>query len=547
MTDKNFPFVSCICPTYNRQKFLPYLIQIYNSQDYPKNRRELIILDDSTENNEHIINQYKKDNNIRYIYSKEKISLGKKRNMLNKYALEKAEYIFCFDDDDFYPPNRIKYGIHRMLANKSILSGSSILHIYITDLNKIYEFGPYGKNHCTNGTMAYHKSFLLNHTYDDNANKAEERFFLNNYDTKVEQLDPLNVMLCISHNSNTVDKKKLLYTGKETCLTLNNFIKNKTLLNFYKSLYLEAQKQDIIEEKKSILDIDIDNPELSHINDGLFLSNREFINTQLQNEYNNKLSKNNTSVAQPVINMLENILKKYDKKELVELDVNKKLNLVDVLSGSIKISKEYIIKMIEILEKKDNNNNIKIIIDTLNHIKVLQSENKLDSNVFTPINEYNDIYIPPINNNIKSTDTSDTSEKLETLGEMNSFNINDIIKGKTNLSIDKINKLLLLRNNPTIPPELLNQLNILNNNLHNIPITNTPTNNIHNLNLTDIINENIYVSEKIINYLINNLNLSNLDINIKNKIEHIKILHELNLLKYNNNNDYDIKYIKLII
>ena len=40
------PFVSVITPTYNRRRFLPYLIQCYLQQTYPKERMEWIILDD---------------------------------------------------------------------------------------------------------------------------------------------------------------------------------------------------------------------------------------------------------------------------------------------------------------------------------------------------------------------------------------------------------------------------------------------------------------------------------------------------------------------
>jgi len=62
MQNSNYPFVSCICPTYNRAKFLPYLLHIFDIQDWPKKQRELIILDDSPSSNEDIINVNKKDN-----------------------------------------------------------------------------------------------------------------------------------------------------------------------------------------------------------------------------------------------------------------------------------------------------------------------------------------------------------------------------------------------------------------------------------------------------------------------------------------------------
>ncbi len=281
MPDPTHPFVSCICPTYNRANFLPYLLHIFDSQEWPKNRRELIILDDSPTNNENIIKEHKKDNNIRYIHSKEKIPLGKKRNILNNLAKEKGEYIFCFDDDDYYPPSRIKNAVQKMKATKTILSGSSILYVYVTSLDKIYEFGPYGPNHCTNGTMAYYKTFLNGRSYENDAEKAEEKHFLKNYSAQMVQLEPKNVMLCISHSSNTVDKIKLLGTAKETNIKLKNFVKDKKLLDFYKSLSEESKNQEI--NKQQLLpppmpeDMDENTINIDSIENGYFLVTKEMM------------------------------------------------------------------------------------------------------------------------------------------------------------------------------------------------------------------------------------------------------------------------------
>jgi glycosyltransferase involved in cell wall biosynthesis len=226
------PFVSCICPTYNRKQFLPYLIHMFNYQTYPKDRRELIILDDSSESNRDLVNSLNIDKNIKYIYLDTKHTLGKKRNMLNDMVT--GEYIVCFDDDDFYPEDRVSHAITKMQSTKTILAGSTVLHVYYSQLGgKIYQFGPYNNNHATNGTMAYHKDFLKNHRYDDNANSAEEKKFLDNYTHKMVQLDPYKTILCIAHTSNTFDKNKVINTAKVTKLKLKNFTKDKVLLDFY--------------------------------------------------------------------------------------------------------------------------------------------------------------------------------------------------------------------------------------------------------------------------------------------------------------------------
>lgn len=50
------PFVSVVTPTWNRAAFLPYLLYMFRYQDYPAERRELVILDDSAESHLPIIN-----------------------------------------------------------------------------------------------------------------------------------------------------------------------------------------------------------------------------------------------------------------------------------------------------------------------------------------------------------------------------------------------------------------------------------------------------------------------------------------------------------
>ena len=379
MQNLNYPFVSCICPTYNRAKFLPYLLHIFDIQDWPKKQKELIILDDSPTNNENIINANKKDNNVRYIYSKEKLKLGKKRNMLNNYA--KGEYIICFDDDDYYPPNRIKHTIQKMKTTKNILAGSSILYVYVTHLDKIFMFGPYGNNHCTNGTMAYHKSFLKDRSYDDTADKAEEKYFLKDYSSPMVQLDPLNSILVISHDSNTVDKRKMLNTAKETSLRIKNIIKDKKLINFYKLLVEETKNQAPLSSSKKFEDIEQNSFDLDAIEAGYLLITKENIDQQIK-----KIEKQ--PFMQPLINRLENIIKKMENKEIKELDLNnqKNLNLDEVISGSILISCDYVNYMIILLNKRQNSDII--IINKLLEIQRLQIEGKIKCGILTAINEY---------------------------------------------------------------------------------------------------------------------------------------------------------------
>ena len=237
----NRPFVSVITPTYNRRRFLPILIHLYQEQTYPKNLRELVILDDSPTSNEDLIP--KDDPSIRYIYQSNKLTLGEKRNKLNNLA--KGEIILCFDDDDYHYPERITHSVTRMNAEKTNIAGCSTINVYYTHIKEMYQYGPFGNNHGTNGTFAFRKSYLKTHEHDPTKNAQEEPSFTNNFTERMSQLSADKTIICISHDTNTFDKKFLLHQKKRVMGgQIKKVVKDKKYINFLRELELE-QKQDV--------------------------------------------------------------------------------------------------------------------------------------------------------------------------------------------------------------------------------------------------------------------------------------------------------------
>lgn len=236
------PFVSVICPTYNRRQFLPNLIHQFNYQTYPQNYMELIILDDSPQSNADIIPS---QSNIKYTHLKEKLILGKKRNLINSMAT--GDIIVCFDDDDYYSPERVSHAVLKLQSSKYEIAGSSIIHIYYPKLDKILEFGPYAPYHGTNGTMAYTKKYLRTHGYLDDKTQAEEAHFTNNFSEPMVQLDPHKVMLCVAHNKNTVEKDQFLNQGKTTSFKMQKFFKinDKYMIDYLKELGTKLQQESV--------------------------------------------------------------------------------------------------------------------------------------------------------------------------------------------------------------------------------------------------------------------------------------------------------------
>lgn len=233
----NQPFVSVITPTYNRRRFIPYLIEMYKIQTYKKDRMEWIILDDGQDKVKDLFDAAAKTiPNIRYYSADEKMTIGAKRNRLND--LTTGEIIVAMDDDDYYYPERVQHVVQRFASNPKIeLAGSSEIYMYYSDIRSIYKLGPYNPNHATNGTMAWRKSYANTHRYDDEVTHAEEKSFLEEYKNPMIQLDPFKVMLVMSHSENTFDKKKLRDNEspfvKKTSMKIKDFIKDANLRNFF--------------------------------------------------------------------------------------------------------------------------------------------------------------------------------------------------------------------------------------------------------------------------------------------------------------------------
>lgn len=239
MSSKKTPFVSVITPTYNRRRFIPYLIKSYEAQTYSLSQMEWIILDDGQDKvGDLFLEAAKRIPNIRYIAlpEDEKLLIGEKRNRLNDEA--KGTIIVAMDDDDYYPPTRVESVVKAFANNPKIqLAGASEVYMYYTDIKTIYKLGPYNANHATNGTMAWRSTYAKEHRYDEIVTHSEERSFLDDYKYPMIQLDPFNVMLVISHSENTFDKKSLREQAnpfvKKTTMNIGQFIKDSEMREFY--------------------------------------------------------------------------------------------------------------------------------------------------------------------------------------------------------------------------------------------------------------------------------------------------------------------------
>ena len=117
--------VSCIMATHDRRRFVPQGIQCFLDQNY--RHRELIIVDDGSEPIEDLV---PRDPRIHYLRLSSRRSTGTKRNLGCELAT--GEYLMCWDDDDWFGPNRISCQVAPMLAGRfdaTVLPASYMLDL----------------------------------------------------------------------------------------------------------------------------------------------------------------------------------------------------------------------------------------------------------------------------------------------------------------------------------------------------------------------------------------------------------------------------------
>ena len=234
------PFVSVLCVTFNRRPFIPTFLEMVRNQDYPQSRMEIIIVDDGTDSVRDLI-EHAAMPNVRYVRMEQKMPLGTKRNYANSLVDKKSKYVIPMDDDDVIMSERISHSVDMLERNPGALcAGSSEMFLYFKHIKKLYKFGPYMVNpetktshektyghlnrigaklgdyvpiptqHATNGTFAYRRELIQLTQYDPSACLAEEKKFLKEYTIPMVQLNPFKCILCMSHEHNTFDKRKLL-------------------------------------------------------------------------------------------------------------------------------------------------------------------------------------------------------------------------------------------------------------------------------------------------------------------------------------------------
>lgn len=193
------PLVSCVMPTADRRAFIPDAIRCFQSQDYPN--LELVVVDDGEDP---IGDCMPADRRIRYMRLDARTILGKKRNLACEAA--RGEFVIHWDDDDWYPPHRVRTQVEALQRNNASVCGTSRLYFEERSGDRAWEYGYAGHRWVAGSSLAYRRDFWRRHPFAE-IREGEDNLFLRPV-AAPELVDLNDPSLCIAsiHAGNTSRK-----------------------------------------------------------------------------------------------------------------------------------------------------------------------------------------------------------------------------------------------------------------------------------------------------------------------------------------------------
>ena len=204
--DTSLPCVSIITPTYYmRRKIFPMAIRNFENFNYPKNKIEWVIVDDSPADYDSIEDLLPRDKRIKYIRMDsggELMTVAMKRNIC--VSNSSHQYIIHMDDDDYYPPESILSRIKVLLKYKNQgieCVGSTIIGTY-NILNNTSSMSSDGPISLSEASMGYTKNFWAEKPFDDYVVTGEHKSFCEGRLNKIIDIPYSYIIIAVSHKDN---------------------------------------------------------------------------------------------------------------------------------------------------------------------------------------------------------------------------------------------------------------------------------------------------------------------------------------------------------
>jgi glycosyltransferase involved in cell wall biosynthesis len=229
------PLVVVCTPTYNRGFTVDFSAMVMMRQTY-KNIHWIVIDNSSDEEQSWSKIKTKKDEipPLTYIRILDKKPIGEMRNICLKEAKKlNPKYIAFWDDDDYYPPQRIQKSVEALEAESQYdIVGCEIMPVFIAKDNVMVEVGPYGANHATASVWVFRTSITDNRKFFDGDDKSEEGNFTRDWTLSMKMIPHKDAILVIGHSRNTVSKEMIAENPKKFAGKFTETANGKNIVRF---------------------------------------------------------------------------------------------------------------------------------------------------------------------------------------------------------------------------------------------------------------------------------------------------------------------------
>ena len=217
LTHEECPPITVITLLYNRRRFFDLACHNIMISDYPKEKIEWIVVEDSDDPNEDSSDKIQqvceasKPMNIVYVPLAKKSSVAKKRNT----GIQKAsnDIVLFMDDDDHYPitsfRRRVAWLINHPMQMKALACTTIACYDLIKGISAVntppFEL-PLGQR-ISEATLTCYKSWALQQLFDSSVQVGEGETFIKGRESDVLEIPPQQIIVAFSHGKNTSSRR----------------------------------------------------------------------------------------------------------------------------------------------------------------------------------------------------------------------------------------------------------------------------------------------------------------------------------------------------
>jgi hypothetical protein len=204
--EEDLPGVTIVTPTRNRPEFIEICAGCVDSQCYPKDKLEWIILDDGKDTCDEFVKHIPY---ARHVLMTDGKTIAYKRNLGAQIA--KHDIIVHMDDDDIYPPNSILFRVSMMLRAKKQAAFCTTLPSYdIANYTSFVNVPPMRlpqSMRVSEATMCYTKKFWEEKGFPDDVKIAEGDLFIKGRESQCMELSPQEIIVSLVHPKTTSSRR----------------------------------------------------------------------------------------------------------------------------------------------------------------------------------------------------------------------------------------------------------------------------------------------------------------------------------------------------